>query len=338
MTPDSDDGMRPLPVEEYPDPVLEYDFEDKEPIVRAVNGTFRSVFDWSVDDEALPFFLERFRFEKRCSPAEFTSRVRRNEQFSVRLDAPEGTDMSYLVRVVPASDGTGGHVVFTSRDGSRARRPDDTPRSSVATIVSHDLRNPLDVAKARLRAGRETGEDAHFEHVQQAHERMERIIEDVLTAFREDGTVAVSRSDRIDFEDIAFEAWKTVETDEKRLTVEGPLPTAVADPDHVGRLFENLFRNAVEHGGETPSVRVGGLQSGTGFYVADDGPGIPERNRRVVFEPGYSSRDPGTGLGLAIVARIATAHGWTIRIEESSDGGARIEVRDVHSSESNDGL
>jgi len=51
-------------------------------------------------------------------------------------------------------------------------------------VISHDLRNPLDVAKARLRAGQETGNEDHFDHVERAHDRMEQIIQDVLTLAR----------------------------------------------------------------------------------------------------------------------------------------------------------
>ncbi|EFW89988.1 histidine kinase [Haladaptatus paucihalophilus DX253] len=345
---DSDDGLQPLPVDGYPDPVLEYGFEDERPVVRAGNEAFRVTFDADASNVSLRSVFDRFQFSGTSSPTEFVTRVSRNEQFGTRLRVPERADAdggngdggndgtSYLVRVVPASDGSGGHVVFAPGCERPRTKPGDERWGSVASVITHDLRNPLDVAKARLRAGRETGDDAHFEHVERAHERMERIIRDVLTASRGTDTIAVDPSEAVDFEELAVAAWETVETDGATLTVEDSLPTAVADADHVGRLFENLFRNAVEHGGETPTVRIGGLSrdSNDGFYVADDGPGIPPRDRQVVFEPGYSSHERGTGLGLAIVARIVAAHEWTIRIEESANGGARFEVCDVRRDDS----
>jgi signal transduction histidine kinase len=85
--------------------------------------------------------------------------------------------------------------------------------------------------------------------------------------------------------------------------------------------------NAVDHGGST--VELGELEDGDGFYVADDGPGIPDDKRERVFEMGYSTATEGTGFGLAIVADIAHRHGWTIRAAESDGGGARIEIRGV---------
>jgi signal transduction histidine kinase len=104
--------------------------------------------------------------------------------------------------------------------------------------------------------------------------------------------------------------------------------TLSADRRKLRRLFENLFANAAEHGttdrDDGLTVEVGDTERG--FYVADDGPGIPERDREVVFERGYSTAD-GTGYGLAIVAELAAAHGWSVSVTESESGGARIDVR-----------
>jgi signal transduction histidine kinase len=130
-----------------------------------------------------------------------------------------------------------------------------------------------------------------------------------------------------------------------------------ADPDRLASLLENLFRNSVEHGstgsrpqaddsvehGSTGSrpragdevtdadravaVEVGALPDG--FYVADDGPGVPEDRRDRVFERGYSTTREGTGFGLSIVEEIAAAHGWTVAATEADGGGARFEVTGV---------
>jgi signal transduction histidine kinase len=95
--------------------------------------------------------------------------------------------------------------------------------------------------------------------------------------------------------------------------------------------LENLFRNAIEHGGEDVTIRVGGLSDG--FYVEDDGPGIPEDARDEVFEVGYSTSPNGTGFGLNIVKEIVEAHGWEIGVTAGMDGGARFEITGVESAE-----
>jgi signal transduction histidine kinase len=74
------------------------------------------------------------------------------------------------------------------------------------------------------------------------------------------------------------------------------------------------------------AVAVGDTDGG--FYVADDGPGIPEEERDAVFEVGYSTEN-GTGIGLNIVRQVVDAHGWTVRATESAAGGTRFEITRV---------
>jgi len=74
-------------------------------------------------------------------------------------------------------------------------------------------------------------------------------------------------------------------------------------------------------------IRIGTLDSG--FYLADDGPGIPADEREAVFESGYTTSEDGTGLGLRIVKRIVEAHGWEIESTNSASGGAGFEITGV---------
>ncbi|UPV99808.1 HAMP domain-containing histidine kinase [Halorussus gelatinilyticus] len=193
-----------------------------------------------------------------------------------------------------------------------------------ASIVSHDLRNPMNVAQGHLELARETGERRHFEAVERAHDRMERLIEEVLALSRRGETVADPSP--VSLRVVAEEAWGTVETPEMDLRVETDR-RIVSDARRLRALFENLFRNAAEHGGET--VVVGASEDG--FFVADDGPGIPAEDRELVFEGGYSTCPEGTGFGLAIVRRIAEAHDWRIHVGEGDEGGARFDFRGVAS-------
>jgi signal transduction histidine kinase len=74
-------------------------------------------------------------------------------------------------------------------------------------------------------------------------------------------------------------------------------------------------------------VTVGVFADDAGFFVADDGVGIPEGDRDAVMGMGYSTADDGTGFGLGIVAEIARAHGWSVAVTDSEAGGARFEIR-----------
>ncbi len=85
--------------------------------------------------------------------------------------------------------------------------------------------------------------------------------------------------------------------------------------------------DSVEHADPEVTVTVGALEGG--FFVEDDGPGIPESDRDRVFEHGFSTATRGTGFGLTIVGEIAGAHGWDVAVTEGSEGGARFEFTGV---------
>ncbi|NHN41030.1 PAS domain-containing sensor histidine kinase [Halorubellus sp. JP-L1] len=195
-----------------------------------------------------------------------------------------------------------------------------------ASVVSHDLRNPLSVAKGYADIAEETGDPDAFAEVHAAHDRMESLIEDVLLMAREGETS--TDPEPVALADLAERAWATVDTANATLDASAADGAILhADPDRTVQLFENLFRNSVEHGGPDVAVSVGVLDD-AGFYVADDGTGIDPDVRDDLFETGVTGGD-GTGLGLAIVDRIADAHGWTVTATDGTDGGARFEFRGV---------
>jgi PAS domain S-box-containing protein len=229
-----------------------------------------------------------------------------------------------------------------------------------ASVVAHDLRNPLSLGRGAFESYRDSGEAERAADVEYAFERMETIIEEVLTLAREGEDV--DDAEKVAVPAVAREAWEMTSTPAASLEVHDP-GDVVADRDRLLQVFENLFRNAVEHGhlaagkhggGEAErgrgdgepeqgangegervdddssdlepiTVQVGALADAPGFYVADDGVGIEPADRDRVFEAGFSTSESGTGLGLGIVSRIARAHGWEADVCVSSAGGARFE-------------
>jgi PAS domain S-box-containing protein len=204
-----------------------------------------------------------------------------------------------------------------------------------ASIVSHDLRNPLNVAEGRLELAEREGGPEHFEAVREAHERMEAIIGDVLTLARQGRTI--EGTEPTDLSAVATDAWSCVDARAASLDVTDSFQFE-ADRGRLRQALENLFRNAVEHGtsdatasaggagGDDPAVTVTVGRCDGGFYVADDGPGIPDAQRDDIFERGFTTAESGTGLGLAIVQTVVEAHGWEIDVAESETGGARFEI------------
>lgn len=194
-----------------------------------------------------------------------------------------------------------------------------------ASVVAHDLRNPLSVAVGFLEIAQETDSTEHFEKVASAHDRIERLIDDLLTLARGETTIEDAKA--VSLESVTTEAWEYVTTDEATLTIADDVPTVAGDVGRLTQLFENLFRNAVEHGGSDVTVTMGRLDEDDGFYVEDTGSGISQERQDDVFNHGVTSSEGGTGFGLSVVADIAKAHGWVVSVTDGTDGGARFEFK-----------
>ncbi|MFB6084762.1 MAG: response regulator [Halorientalis sp.] len=206
-----------------------------------------------------------------------------------------------------------------------------------ASMVSHDLQGPLNVASMNAKLLAEEFEDVPEElaAIRRSHDRMERLIDDVLTLARQGDTI--DDPDPTTVGAAAEKVWPHVDAGGTDLVVDTDAEI-MADEARLQELLSNLFRNAVTHG-DADTVRVGTRADGTSegdpdgtdlaFYVADDGTGIPEADRDDVFETGFSTADDGTGFGLAIVEQIADAHGWSVAVGESEGGGARFDVTGV---------
>ncbi|MCU4717515.1 sensor histidine kinase [Halapricum hydrolyticum] len=270
-------------------------------------------------------------------------------------------ETSYLVAVV-TSLVTGAALgallgVYSARLGrvNRELANRNERLEEFAGIVSHDLRDPLQVLSGSIELAEETRDPEHFQRSRAAAQRMDRLIEDLLLLARTDGKALDIETVALD--DVTETAWERVDTGATTLELDDDLRLR-ADRDRLRQLLVNLFRNAVEHGSTSPrsqapedavehgstddhgssdnvvedggvTVTIGPLETTEGFYIADDGQGIGADDPDVVFESGYSASADGTGFGLTVVSRIAEAHGWTVTATESEAGGARFEIRDA---------
>ncbi len=239
-----------------------------------------------------------------------------------------------------------------------------------AAVVSHDLRNPLTVARGHLqnaRSGLGSGDGdgdggpdptEALSEVETSMDRMETLIGELLTLARRGEDV--EEPEPVSLGQVWEAAVSTVDTDAVTPVVEEEA-TLLADETRLRRAFENLLRNVVDHAGAGTEVRVGVIDAGAdggpptaadgegagdgkwyddspaGLYVADDGPGVPPEDRDRVFEPRYTTHQEGTGLGLNIVRQIVEAHDWSVRVTESQNGGARFEVTGVDFADVNRG-
>ncbi len=212
---------------------------------------------------------------------------------------------------------------MTSDEAMDTSGGDDSGSSDeddLAALLAHDMKNHLQVADRRLEGYvEENGSDRRLDFVQKSIDRMKEMTEKVLVLSKQgEGDM---RPVPVELGEKAEEAWGNLESPDGLLQV-AENPEVEADPEHLQRVLENLFDNSLKHGGSDVTVIVGELDSG--FYVEDDGPGIPARVRENVFNRGFSAGQ-GSGLGLYIVDRVAEMHGWNVDAMEGTEGGARFE-------------
>ncbi|MFB6164339.1 MAG: PAS domain S-box protein [Haloarculaceae archaeon] len=281
---------------------------------------------------------DRYRalFEHHVATGQVTaSQFDDGEDFQVVTADGERIPVEISAQVTHLNDATAVVALFRDISDRRAyerelhRQIDRLER--LAHVLSHDLRNPLNVAELGVDLARESGDLAHLDRVETAHERIQDIVTDSLAMISEGAEV--ESVEGLALGSLVTDCWETVDTCEGSIEIvtDG---TIEAEDTRVRHLFENLFRNAVEHGGDCVGVRAGVTDDG--FFVEDDGPGIPADEREAVFEPGWTSAEEGTGLGLNIVAEIATAHGWDVAVTEGETGGARFEFTGVRTDPADD--
>ncbi|RNJ27361.1 sensor histidine kinase [Halosegnis longus] len=190
-----------------------------------------------------------------------------------------------------------------------------------AAVAAHDLRNPLNILEGYIDLAREEEDVSYLAETDEPLERARLVVQDLLALGR--NMDIVTEPEPVEFDPLVESVVERVADDET--LAHDPVGTVVASPSRLERLLENLVENVRDHGGDRIEI---GPRPG-GFYVADDGPGIPESDRESVFEYDYSTHREGPGLGLPLVASIAAAHGWEVEVHERDDGGARVEVTGV---------
>lgn len=238
----------------------------------------------------------------------------------------------YEIRTMSIRDDTGdaiygmavSHNISQQVEQKRELERQNERLEEFASFVSHDLRNPLRTAEGQIELAQIECDCPHLDDAADAIDRSQTLIDDLLTLARSGETVGSTTP--VSVSDLAEECWGMIPDGDATLTIEST-QTALVDRTRLGQLLENLLGNAVKHGGEGVTVRVGDVEDG--FYIEDDGVGIPESERENIFQAGYSTAEEGTGLGLHIVKQVADAHGREVGVTDGIDGGTRFEITGV---------
>ena len=213
-------------------------------------------------------------------------------------------------------------------------------RDQVVSIVSHDLRNPLNtvsLAAHYLLDSPPAPEEwptarRQLEMIQRGSDRMNRMIQDLLDVTRiESGHLVIERAP-IAVESLMDEVATALRPDVERhgqrfdCQVKSGLPVVSGDRDRLLQVFANLVDNAVKFtaAGGTITVAADGDHRAVLFWVADTGAGIPADSVAHLFDRFWqASRTDrrGIGLGLSIVKALVEAHGGTMAVESELGHG-----------------
>jgi signal transduction histidine kinase len=254
------------------------------------------------------------------------------------VDAISAAELSRRVPDPPGRDEIARLATTMNRMLARLEAAQTRQRRFVSD-ASHELRSPLATirqhAEVALSHPDRTTTARLAQTVLDEGARLQQLVEDLLLLARADeGTLSLRRR-AVDLDDVVFEAASGLRqaTDLGVDTAGVSAGRVNGDEDQLRRMVRNLVDNAARHARTRVRFSLVETPAGTArLQVDDDGAGIPEPQRRRVFErfvrlDDARSRDSGgSGLGLAIVAQIVTAHGGTVSIADSPLGGARVEV------------
>jgi signal transduction histidine kinase len=212
-----------------------------------------------------------------------------------------------------------------------------TRQKEFVSDAAHELRGPLAAMKVELETA--TAHPATIDlpvvldRLRSSSRRMERLVEDllVLASTEEQGT---SRRAELDLDELVLRHLEPLRLRHHPALDTGGLGGARiwGDPDQLERVVANLLDNAERHAASSIAVELRTVDGAAELVVADDGPGIPEAERKRVFDRftrvdiARDRRRGGAGLGLAIVRRIVEHHGGSIEVADSP-AGTRMVVR-----------
>jgi two-component system sensor histidine kinase KdpD len=212
-------------------------------------------------------------------------------------------------------------------------------RAGFLSAVSHNLRTPLTAVKAAASTllsswSRIEPEERRelIETIADEAERLERLVRNTLELSRIRAGALDVTLEPVDIADLVRHAVRRLRPIARahrvRLDVPDDLPAVWLDVTMLEQILLNLLENALRFAPPGSEILVGARVAGDfiELRVADHGPGVPAEARERIFEE-FQSVDmrpdrAGTGLGLAIVRALVTAHGGTVRYEDTKGGGA----------------
>lgn len=324
------------------DCIVETEFNDGQPIIKRANAAFEETFGYStaelkgrsLDDVIVPA-------DQQDEARAINQRWRQSEEVykEVTREAADGT-REFLLRSANLEDDTAFAIYTDITEQKEHERQLERTKEKLqdsnkkleqfAYVASHDLQEPLrmvssymDLLESELGDELDDETEEYFAFAIDGAERMRAMIDGLLQYSR-----VQTRADSFEVVDASAVLGDTLQDleltlDQSDAVVEfDELPTVRADRNQLGQVFQNLIKNAIEHGGEGIHIEITATERpmGVEFAVTDDGPGIPAYRQEEVFdifEKGQKS--DGTGIGLAVCQEIVDRHDGDMWVE-STDG------------------
>jgi signal transduction histidine kinase len=221
-------------------------------------------------------------------------------------------------------------------------------KDALVANVAHELKTPIATVGVALEALNIFGADEdparrrEYLAIGQAElQRLDQMADRAIDSLQAGDLSQRLQLENTDLSEAVREAWRglalryQLDDDCLQLSTHGDTQT-MADPHYWHHLVYNLLDNACKYGGRPPiiDVAVSGQVNETVLTISDNGPGIPVYEREHIFERFYRIQRPGEGhavkghgLGLTFVRQVAKAHGGTVKVDNTADGGARFTVK-----------
>mgnify|MGYP002760718477 CR=1 FL=1 len=216
-------------------------------------------------------------------------------------------------------------------------------------IISHDLINPLSTAKGYVDAAqKQTSENESatefLDTAAYALDRVEKMVRSTEGLLAAGKTITDDEKEVVSISSVANDSWKIIDPRDAELIIEDDCEV-YGNRQQLNTIFENLFKNAIQHGDRSVTLRVGKKQHISTatrkdpddkytIYIEDDGTGIDDEIQDSLFEMNVTTKknDSGNGIGMNIIKTAVEAHGWEIELDDRYNNGARFEIKNVNPS------
>lgn len=314
------------------DCIVEGTVQDGDPIVHRVNDAFERVFGYTNSELRGENLNDYITPDDMRSEVEAVDQEYREGNVGPREVVRQTTDgpRHFLHRAAGIEEGLS-YAIYTDITEQKEREQEIQAQRDnlhlLNRVIRHDLRNDLQLIKLYAEM---LGEELDSESLDIIRESVENAI-DLTQSARDLSMVMMNQEVELERQELAQVIGSQMAEQEEAFPaatfelVNIDQATVSAD-DMLSAIFRNLLKNAVVHNDkQTPTVELSMQQDEetVRVFVADNGPGVPDKKREDIFDDGEKGLDSdGTGIGLYLVSTLVDRYGGDIWVEDNDPEGA----------------